>query len=439
MKVTVIGGASSYSPELVEGLLTRPHAFPLDRLTLMDIDADRLEIVAGFCRRMARALNHPVQIDTAVSLEPALEGADFVVTQIRVGGMAARIADEKLGRRHGILGQETTGVGGFACALRTIPRIVAVAQAMETICPDAFLLNFTNPSGIVTEAVVKHASVRVAGLCNIPIGVEMDIARHLGCAHADVELDYVGLNHLAWTYGVRIAERDRTEDVIDTLIAHADEEWDKGPICEAMQQAMRALGMYANPYLQYFYAPEATLARQAAQLKTRGEDVQAIEDELFSIYADPSATKKPEMLSKRGGAHYSTAALAVMEAVWNDTGKRFILCARNDGAVPDFDDDAVLELPARVARGGVEALPQSVPPHSIRGLMQTVKAYESLTVEAAMSGDREVALQAMMANPLFPGVTETASVLTDLLAVNEPHLRGTFFPAAANAGAGHGL
>ncbi len=434
MKVTVIGGASSYSPELVDGLLSRTHALPLERLTLMDIDAARLESVAGFCRRMAQQLGHPVHIETSVALEPALEGADFVVTQIRVGGMAARISDEKLGRRHSILGQETTGVGGFACALRTIPRIVAVAQAMEEICPEAFLLNFTNPSGIVTEAVVKHSSVRVAGLCNIPIGMEMDVAKHLGCAHADVELDYVGLNHLSWVYGVRIAGRDRTEDALDALIAHAADEWDPGPICDAMVRAMRSLGMYCNPYLHYFYAPEATLARQAAQATTRGEDVQGIEDALFAIYADPAANQKPEMLSKRGGAHYSTAALAVMQAVWNDTGARLILCARNNGAVPEFDGDAVLELPARVGRDGVEALAQHAPPHAIRGLMQAVKSYESLTVDAALTGDRDAALQAMMANPLFPGVTESAALLDELLAINEPHLRGTFFPAAAGVG-----
>ncbi len=436
MKVTVIGGASSYSPELVNGLLSHTHALPLERLTLMDPDARRLGIVAGFCRRMAKQLGHPVQIDTSVALEPALEDSDFVVTQIRVGGMAARISDEKLGRRYGILGQETTGVGGFTCALRTIPRIVAVAQAMEEICPGAFLLNFTNPSGIVTEAVAKHSNVRVAGLCNIPIGMEMDVAKHLGCAHEDVELDYVGLNHLSWVYGVRVAGHDRTEDALDALIAHAVDEWDQGPICDAMMSTMRGLGMYCNPYLQYFYAPEATLVRQARQITTRGEDVKAIEDELFAIYGDSAANQKPEMLSKRGGAHYSTAALAVMRAIWNDEGARLILCARNNGAVPGFDDDAVLELPARVSRESVEALPQQAPSHSIRGLMQTVKSYESLTVDAAVTGDRNTALQAMMANPLFPGVTESAALLDELLAINEPHLRGTFFPAAAGVGNG---
>ncbi len=437
MKVTVIGGASSYTPELVEGLLTRTHALPLQHLTLMDIEPARLEIVAGFCRRMAQRLSSPISIETSVALEPALDGADFVITQIRAGGMAARISDEKLGRRHGILGQETTGVGGFACALRTIPRIVAVAQAMEERCPDAFMLNFTNPSGIVTEAVVKHSSIRVAGLCNIPIGMEMDIAKHLGCAHAEVELDYVGLNHLSWVSAVRIAGCDRTEEALDALIAHATDEWDPGPLCDAMVTTMRSLRMYCNPYLQYFYAPEAALARQAKQVKTRGEDVQGIEDTLFAIYADAAANTKPEMLSKRGGAHYSTAALGVMQAVWNDTRARLILCCRNNGAVPGFDDEAVLEIPARVGRESVEALPQSAPPPAIRGLMHCVKDYESLTVDAALTGDRDAALHALLLNPLLPGISGCEAVLNDLLAINEPHLRGTFFPAAA--GAGHGF
>lgn len=437
MKVTVIGGASSYTPELVEGLLTRTHTLPLQRLTLMDLDGGRLEIVAGFCRRMARRLSSPVEIETSVALEGALEGADFVVTQIRVGGMAARISDEKLGRRHGVLGQETTGVGGFACALRTIPRIVAVAQAMEEHCPDAFLLNFTNPSGLVTEAVVKHSSVRVAGLCNIPVGMEMDVAKYLGCTPAEVELDYVGLNHLSWVSGVRIAGRDRSEEAIDGLIAHAADEWEPGPLCDAMVTAMRSLHMYCNPYLQYFYAPEAALARQAKQARTRGEEVQGIEDALFAAYTDPSANTKPELLSKRGGAHYSTAALAVMRAVWNDTGARLILCCRNHGAVPGFEDEAVLEIPARAGRDGVEGLPQHAPPPAIRGLMHCVKDYESLTVDAALTGDRDAALQALMNHPLLPGVGGCAAILDEVLAVNERHLGGTFFPAAA--GAGHGF
>lgn len=437
MKVAVIGGASSYTPELVDGLLSRPDRLPVSEIVLMDVRRDRLDMLASFCRRMAKHLGVRTRIESTTNLHAALEGARFVITQIRVGGMPARIADEKLGRRHGIIGQETTGVGGFACALRTIPRVLDVAHAMEEVCPGALLLNFANPSGIVTEAINRHASVSAIGLCNIPIGIEMDVARNLGCAHDDVELDYVGLNHLAWVYGVRVRGEDRTEDALDALIDHAEDEWAAGPIADAMREAMRSLRMYCNPYLQYFYATEACLAKQAASQTTRGEDVLTIEDDLFRQYADPGCAVKPPELSKRGGAHYSTAALAVMESVARDLGSRQIVCCANRGAVPGFDDEAGLELPARIGAAGAVALSQDAPPPAIRGLMQLVKSYETLSVQAAVTGDRDVALQAMLAHPLMPGITQSKTLLDDLLTANEPYLRGTFFPEPA--GCAHGL
>jgi 6-phospho-beta-glucosidase len=403
----------------------------------MDVRGDRLNVMTAFCRRMAEKLGSSARIDSTTQLRSALDGARFVITQIRVGGMQARIADEKLGRRHNILGQETTGVGGFACALRTIPRVLDVAHAMEEICPDALLLNFANPSGIVTEAINRHASVSAIGLCNIPIGIEMDVALLLGCAHEDVELDYAGLNHLAWVYGVRVRGEDRSEDALDALTAHAEDEWDAGPIADAMREAMRSLGMYCNPYLQYFYATEACLAKQAASKTTRGEDVLNIENDLFATYADPARNAKPDELSKRGGAHYSTAALAVMESVANDSGTRQIVCCANHSAVPGFDNETCVEVPARIGAGGAIAIEQDTPPVSIRGLMQCVKAYETLTVEAAVTGDRNAAFQAMLANPLMPGALGSKKLLDDLLTTNEPYLHGTFFPETA--GVGHGI
>ncbi len=437
MKVAVIGGASSYTPELVDGLLSRPDRLPASEIVLMDVRADRLEIVTSFCRRMAQKAGSRARIDSTTQLRSALDGARFVITQVRVGGMQARIADEKLGRRHNVIGQETTGVGGFACALRTIPVVVDVALAMEEHCPQALLLNFANPSGIVTEAIIRHASVSAIGLCNIPIGIEMDVARNLGCAHEDVELDYVGLNHLAWVYGVRVRGENRMEDALDALTARAEDEWEKGPIADAMRETMASLGMYCNPYLQYFYATEACLARQSAAKTTRGEDVLKIEDALFARYADPARNTKPDELSKRGGAHYSTAALAVMESVLNDSGRRQIVCCANHCAVPGFDNETCVEVPARIGGDGAMAIEQDTPPASIRGLMQCVKAYETLTVEAAMTGDREIAFQAMLANPLMPGALGSKALLDDLLKTNEEYLRGTFFPETA--GVGHGL
>lgn len=434
MKVAVIGGASSYTPELVDGLLSRPDRLAVSEIVLMDVRADRLDIVTSFCRRMAATRSSRARIESTSRLQTALDGARFVITQVRVGGMQARIADEKLGRRHNLIGQETTGIGGFACALRTIPVVLEVAQAMEEHCPDALLLNFANPSGIVTEAVNRHASVSAIGLCNIPIGIEMDVARFLGCAHEDVELDYIGLNHLAWVYGVRVRGEDRSEDALDALTAHAEDEWDAGPIADAMREAMGSLRLYCNPYLQYFYATDACVSRQANSKTTRGEDVLKIEDELFMMYADPARNEKPEELSKRGGAHYSTAALAMMEAVASGSGSRKIVCCENRGAVPGFDDEAVLEVPARIGAHGALAIEQDAPPASIRGLMQCIKAYETLTVEAAVTGNRDVAFQAMLANPLMPGALGSKGLLDDVLRTNEPYLHGTFFPETAGVG-----
>jgi 6-phospho-beta-glucosidase len=262
----------------------------------------------------------------------------------------------------------------------------------------------------------------------------MDVARFLGCAHEDVELDYVGLNHLAWVYGVRVRGEDRSEDALDALTAHAEDEWDAGPIADAMRETMGSLRMYCNPYLQYFYATEACVARQADSKSTRGEDVLAIEQDLFAMYADTGRNTKPAELSKRGGAHYSTAALAVMEAVANDTGARQIVCCENQCAVPGFDIEACVEVPARIWSGGAIAIEQDTPPASIRGLIQCVKAYETLTVEAAVTGNRDAAFHAMLANPLMPGALGSKQLLDDVLSTNEPYLHGTFFPETAGVG-----
>lgn len=433
MKIAVIGGASSYTPELVEGLLSRPDRLPVETLALMDTDATRLDVVAGLAGRMAKRAGGAVSIRATTHLNEALADATFVVTQIRVGGMQARIGDERLGRRHGLIGQETTGIGGFVCALRTIPRVLDVARGMERHCPEAMLLNFTNPAGIVTEAMIRHGGVRSIGLCNIPIGIEMEVARAFGCDHSDVELDYVGLNHLSWVTGVRIAGTDRSEEVLDRLIAQASEEWEDPAVCEAMQTAMRSLGAYCNPYLQYFYAPEARLERQGRDAQTRGEAVLEIEARLFEQYADPDVDTKPAELSKRGGAHYSTAALALMDAVCNDTGARQIVCCRNGGAIPCVDADASVEAPARISRAGARPRPQTSPKPAIRGLMQGVKAYETLTVEAAVTGDREVALQALLVHPLMPGAQACRALLDDVLETNAEYLQGTFFQEAVGA------
>jgi len=427
MKLTVIGGGSSYTPELLDGLFSRLDSIPVREVWLMDLDPARLAINLAFSERMAERHGKPFTVHGTTDLRKAVEGAKYVVTQIRVGQMEARINDEKLGLRHNIIGQETTGVGGFACALRTIPRILEVARTMEELAPDGYLLNFTNPAGIVTEAVLKHSVIKSVGLCNVPIGMIMEVKKHFGGEVENIELDYVGLNHLSWVRGFKVAGEDVTQKVLSTFLANAEEEWEHEATRENMVAAMSSLGMFCNYYLQYFYSTDTVLASLKEKPKSRGEEVLEIEAKLFEKYQDPTLTEKPEELGKRGGAHYSTAAFYLVDAIENDRQNCQIVCCRNNGAIPTFDDDVSLELPARIGKNGAVAIPQAAPEPEIRGLMQHVKAYESLTVEAAVTGDREKAFQALLMNPLTPNASGCRALLDELLEINRPYLLDTFF------------
>ena len=427
MKLTVIGGGSSYTPELLDGLFSRLDRIPVSEVWLMDRDETRLAINRGFAERMAARHGSPFRLHGTTDLREALTDARYVITQIRVGQMAARIADEKLGLKHGIIGQETTGVGGFACALRTIPRILEVAHLMEEVAPKGFLVNFTNPAGINTEAVLKHSKIRTVGLCNVPIGMIMDVSKYLGCDPQYVTMDYVGLNHLSWVRHFYNKDEDITAAVLDTFVEHARHEWEEDDTRENMIEAIRSLNMFCNYYLQYFYSTDTVARTLRNKSCTRGEEVVQVEQALFKKYQDPDTTEKPEELGKRGGAHYSTAAFLLIDAIENDRQSRQVVCCRNNGAVPTFDDDVAVEVSAIIGADGAKALPQAPPEPSIRGLMQLIKAYESLTVEAAVHGDRDAAFKAMLLNPLMPNARGCRALLDELLEINRPYLQDTFF------------
>ena len=427
MKLTVVGAGSSYTPELLDGLFSRLEQIPVTEVWMMDRDERRLGINAAFARRMAEKNGNPFVIHPTQDLREAVKDAKYVITQIRAGQMQARINDEKLGLKYGIVGQETTGVGGFACALRTIPRILEVAHTMEELAPKGFLINFTNPAGINTEAVLKHSRIRTVGLCNVPIGIIMDVLKHTGGEVADLDLDYVGLNHLAWVRKFVFKGQDITETVIEKFIENAAEEWEVESTRENMITAMRRLKMIVNPYLQYYYSTPTVLDTLRTKSCTRGEEVVKVEESLFEKYQDAGLNEKPEELSKRGGAHYSTAAFHLVEAIENNRGNRQIVCCRNNGAVPTFDDDVSVEIPAVIGENGAAAIPQEKPEPQIRGLMQLVKAYVSLTVEAAVKGDRTAAFHAMLLHPLMPDANGCEALLEELLELNRPHLQGTFF------------
>lgn len=427
MKLTVVGGGSSYTPELLDGLFSRLDRIPVTEVWLMDKDERRLAINRGFAERMSARHGTPFSVHGTTSLREALTDAKYVITQIRVGQMAARIVDEKLGLKYGIIGQETTGVGGFACALRTIPRILEVAHLMEEVTPKGFLVNFTNPAGINTEAVLMHSKIRTVGLCNVPIGMIMDVSKHLGCEPQDVTMDYVGLNHLSWVRHFYHKGEDITAAVLEKFIEHARHEWEEEDTRENMIEAIRSLNMFCNYYLQYFYSTDTVLRTLRDKPCTRGEEVVKVEEALFEKYRNPETTEKPEELGKRGGAHYSTAAFLLIDAIENNRQSRQVVCCRNNGAVPTFDEDISVEVSATIGSNGATALPQGPPEPSIRGLMQLIKAYESLTVEAAVKGDRGAAFKAMLLNPLMPNARGCRALLDELLEINRPYLQGTFF------------
>lgn len=410
MKLTIIGAGSTYTPELIDGILRRLKDFPVTVASFMDIDAKRLDLVAGFCRRMVSSAGQKLQIETTTSLRDALDGADFVVTQIRVGGQEGRHWDTELGKRHGIIGQETTGVGGFAKALRTIPKIMEICREIERTAPDAWLINFTNPSGIITEAIARYSKVKVIGLCNVPVNMQMDIAELLEVDPNQVSLDYVGLNHLAWVRHVYYRGRDMIGEVLQqTLKQPSNVSKTKVP-----QEFLQALGKIPSPYLKYFYNTPEILKEQHTASKTRAEEVMEVEKELLELYGDQSVSTKPELLSKRGGAYYSHAALDILESIYTDSNRILIVNAANQGAVAGFEDTDVMEIPAMVGNHPPRPLAIGEVEPEIQGLMSQVKAYERLTVEAAQERSFAKALLALINNPLVNGASQAIALVQEI-------------------------
>jgi 6-phospho-beta-glucosidase len=425
MKIAVIGGGSTYTPELVNGFLDRIKSLPVTELWLMDIDPERLEIVGGFAQRMVAAKGSPFQVVLTTDQREAVREATYVTTQIRVGHMPARVADEYLGRRHGLIGQETTGIGGMAKAMRTIPVLLKLAKDMQELAPGAMLVNFTNPSGLVTEALQRYApAVPSVGVCNAPIGMKMRIVQGLEessgkkIALEQAELNTLGLNHLSWHRGFTVDGEDVWPQVLQMTV----EELKKDPEPEWDPRLVQSLKMIPNYYLQYFYDTPHKKDLQDKWPPSRGEEVIEIEKGLLKQYADPDLHEPPADLMKRGGAYYSTVATQLLNAHYNDMGEVHVVNVRHNGAVPGWPADWVLEMPAKVDRQGIHPLPAEPLPPACFGLLAHVKAYELLTVEAAVHGDREAAYQALLVHPLGPKADQVQSVLDDLLKTNNAFL-----------------
>lgn len=429
MKVTVIGGGSTYTPELVNGFLARLDHFPVSELWLEDIDAPRLEIVGGFARRMAEAKGNPFRVVLSTDQREAIRGASYVVTQLRVGQMPARREDEYLGKRHGLVGQETTGIGGMAKALRTIPVILQIAENMRELAPGALLVNFTNPSGLNTQALSMFAAdVPAVGVCNVPINTKMEMVemleKKLGekIDPARCDLDTLGLNHLSWHRGFKVDG----EDMWPQVLAAYGETLRSAEEPEYPPKLVETLKMIPNDYLQYYYSTRHKLQMQESWPPSRAEEVMAIEKDLLREYADLALTEPPADLMKRGGAYYSTAAVQLMNAHFNNLGETHVVNTVQNGAVAGWPADWVLEMPCRVDKEGIHPLSADPLPEVCFGLVAQVKSYEILTARAAVSGDRDLLYQALLAHPLGPEMDQVEIVMEDLLNTNRKYLPNFF-------------
>jgi 6-phospho-beta-glucosidase len=417
IKVAVVGGGSTYTPELVDGLCDHEDRMVVDDLVLLDPSEERREAVGGLSERILRHRGWGGRFRTTADRDAALEGADFVIIQLRIGGQAARLVDETLPVGYGCLGQETTGAGGLAKALRTVPTVLELAEeTAKRGNPGAWLVDFTNPVGIVTQALVDEGH-RVVGLCNVAIWGQRRIGHYLDVDPDRVEIEHVGLNHLTWIRSARIAGEPQAQDQLPELFDRfgSELELESGvPIA-----ALRLLEALPSYYVHYYYGHDAEVAQQSEPgHRARADVVAELESTLLREYRDPALVTQPAGLANRGGAFYSLAAVRLMASLHADTGDVQVVDMRNDGAIPGLPDDAVVETRAVVDRGGAHPLPQRPLPPEMLGLVQHAKAYERLAVKAACSGSRDDVVRALLTNPLVGQYPLAADLADALLAAN---------------------
>ena len=417
-KVTVIGGGSTYTPELIDGFIKHENDLQVGEIALYDIDEERLNVVGGMAQRMVRYAELDTKVTLNLNRPKAIDGAKFVLSSMRIGHMAARILDEKIPLKYNVIGQETTGPGGTFKALRTIPVTLDIARDMEKYAPDAWYINFTNPSGIMTEAILKHTNLNVVGLCNNPINTIAAMAEGFHVEPKDVFLEWMGLNHVNWVRKIYIKGQDVTQQVFDNLEEMAEIE----EMPKIAPELVRTLGVLPTYYLQYYYFHPQRLAEAKAAEKTRGEVVLEVEKELLKKYADPKELVKPPELAQRGGARYSEAAVNLILSLMLDRRDVQIVVARNGSSIVDLPPDASVEVPCVVGAHGVTPLSLGHLPESIRALCQQAKAWESATVKAAVSGSRKDAILAMLQNPLVPDYPTAVNLVDDLMEAHKQYL-----------------
>ncbi|WP_233414613.1 6-phospho-beta-glucosidase [Thermaerobacillus caldiproteolyticus] len=430
LKIVTIGGGSSYTPELVEGFIKRYDELPVRELWLVDIPEgeEKLNIVGELAKRMVKKAGVPMDIRLTLDRRKALEGADFVTTQFRVGRLEARMKDEKIPLKYGVIGQETNGPGGLFKGLRTIPVILDIIKDMKELCPDAWLINFTNPAGMVTEAVLRYGNYKkVVGLCNVPIGMRMGVAKLLGVDARRVHIDFAGLNHMVFGVNIYVDGNNMTEELIDRLTSGeasgitmrniVDLGWEPG--------FLKGLKILPCPYHRYYFQTSKMLAEEMEAAKTvgtRAEVVKKLEDELFELYKDPNLDIKPPQLEKRGGAYYSDAACSLITSIYNDKRDIQPVNTQNNGAIASIPNESAVEVNCVITKEGPKPIAVGDLPVAVRGLVQQIKSFERVAAEAAVTGDYNTALVAMTINPLVPSDTIAKQILDEMLEAHKEYL-----------------
>lgn len=429
IKIATIGGGSSYTPELIEGFIKRHAELPVREIWLVDVEEgkEKLKIVGNLAKRMVEKAGLPIEVHLTLDRRKALKNADFVTTQFRVGLLEARAKDERIPLKYGVLGQETNGPGGLFKALRTIPVILDICKEMEELCPDAWLINFTNPAGMVTEAVLRYSNIKkVVGLCNVPIGMEMGAAQLLNVEHERVRIDFAGLNHMVYGLDVFVDGISVKNKLIDLLSNPENTVTMKNIHAMGWEPGfLKALNLFPCPYHNYYYKTREMVEEELMAAEsggTRAEVVKNLENELFQLYKDPNLDIKPPQLEKRGGAYYSDAACRLIHSIYTDKRDVQPVNTMNNGAIAGIPYDSAVEVSCVITKDGPKPIAVGELPIPIRGLIQTIKSFERVTIEAAITGDYNTALLAMTINPLVGSDKIAKQILDEMLEAHKDYL-----------------
>ncbi|EJS70132.1 6-phospho-beta-glucosidase [Bacillus cereus] len=429
IKIATIGGGSSYTPELIEGFIKRYDELPVREIWLVDIEEGRekLEIVGALARRMVEKAGVPMEIHLTLDRRQALQSADFVTTQMRVGLLDARVKDERIPLQMGLIGQETNGAGGLFKALRTIPVLLEIAEEMQELCPNAWLINFTNPAGMVTEALLRYSKhKKVIGVCNVPFNMHMSISKMLGVEMRRVHIDFAGLNHMVFGTHVYVDDQEVTEKVLD-MLGNPEIQMTMKNIAPLPwnPRFLKSLGVVPCPYHRYYYKTKNILEEELEAFKsgqTRAEIVKKLEEDLFDLYKDEKLDIKPPQLEKRGGAYYSDAACNVISSIYNDKKDIQVLNVQNKGSITEIDYDSAVEVSCIVTKNGPVPITMGKLPVQVQGLIQQIKSFERVGAEAAVTGSYDKALLALSINPLIPSDDLAEAVLQKLLEAHKEYL-----------------